>query len=145
MKTPWTKNSESNGIGEVVSQGHSMIWGKSLQCQMVRVGVSQCPTGGWRNHQGTKKAPRAQSPRRSAREVRWNRGRSVIDSCAENTNMTQCCTLTVRPTFWVAEFWAHGQSVHFWLLVSHGGNFLGHNLKSSQRLDIMKSGRNGWR
>ncbi len=30
-----------------------MTWGESLQCQMVRVGVSQCPTGGWRKRQGT--------------------------------------------------------------------------------------------
>jgi hypothetical protein len=30
-----------------------MIWGESLQCRMVRVGVSQCPTGGWRKRQGT--------------------------------------------------------------------------------------------
>ncbi len=48
-------NSESNRIAEVVSQGRSMTWGKSLQCQIVRVGMSQCPTGGWRNHQGTVK------------------------------------------------------------------------------------------
>ncbi len=47
------KNSESNRIAEVVSQGRSMTWDESLQCQMVRVRVSQCPTGGWRNHQGT--------------------------------------------------------------------------------------------
>jgi hypothetical protein len=33
-------------IVEVVSQGRSMTWGESLQCLMVRVGVSQCPTGG---------------------------------------------------------------------------------------------------
>ncbi len=30
-----------------------MTWGESLQCRMVRVGVSQCPTGGWRKRQGT--------------------------------------------------------------------------------------------
>jgi hypothetical protein len=41
-----TKNPESNRIAEVVSQGRSMTVGESLQCQMVRVGVSQCPTGG---------------------------------------------------------------------------------------------------
>jgi hypothetical protein len=29
------------------------LWGESLQCRMVRVRVSQCPTGGWRNRQGT--------------------------------------------------------------------------------------------
>ncbi len=52
-KSTWTKNPEPYRIAEVVSQGHSMTWGESLQCQMVRVGVSQCPTGGWPNHQGT--------------------------------------------------------------------------------------------
>jgi hypothetical protein len=52
-KIPWTKNPESNRLAEVVSQGRSMTWGESLQCQIVRVGVSQCPTGGWRNHRGT--------------------------------------------------------------------------------------------
>jgi hypothetical protein len=41
-------------IDEVVSQGRSMTWGELLQCPMVWVGVSQCPTGGWRNRQGTK-------------------------------------------------------------------------------------------
>jgi hypothetical protein len=30
-----------------------MTWGESLQCRIVRVGVSQCPTGGWRKRQGT--------------------------------------------------------------------------------------------
>ncbi len=44
------KNRESNRIAEVVFQGRSMPWGESLQCRMVRVRVSQCPTGGWRNH-----------------------------------------------------------------------------------------------
>jgi hypothetical protein len=52
-KTPWTKNPESNRIAEVGSQGRSMTWGESLQCRMVRVGVSQCRTGGWRKRQGT--------------------------------------------------------------------------------------------
>ncbi len=52
-KTPWTKNPESNHIADIVSQGRSMTWGESLQCRIVRVGVSQCPTGGWRNHQDT--------------------------------------------------------------------------------------------
>jgi hypothetical protein len=52
-KTPWMKNPESNHKADVVSQGRSMTWGELLQCRMVRVGVSQCPTGGWRNHQGT--------------------------------------------------------------------------------------------
>jgi hypothetical protein len=33
------------------------LWGESLQCRMVRVGVSQCPTGGWRNRQGTGLGP----------------------------------------------------------------------------------------
>ncbi len=46
MKTPWTKNPESNRIAEVVSQGCSMTWGELLQCRIVRVGVSRCPTGG---------------------------------------------------------------------------------------------------
>jgi hypothetical protein len=32
------------------------LWGESLQCPKVRVGVSQCPTGGWHNRQGTQKA-----------------------------------------------------------------------------------------
>jgi hypothetical protein len=45
-EAPWTKNPESYRIAEVVSQGPSMIWGESLQCRMVQVGVSQCPTGG---------------------------------------------------------------------------------------------------
>jgi hypothetical protein len=30
-----------------------MTWGESSQCRIVRFGVSQCPTGGWRKHQGT--------------------------------------------------------------------------------------------
>jgi hypothetical protein len=30
MKTPWTKNPESNRIAEVVSQGRSMTWGELL-------------------------------------------------------------------------------------------------------------------
>jgi hypothetical protein len=30
------------------------LWGKSLQCWIVWVGVSQCLNGGWPNHQGTK-------------------------------------------------------------------------------------------
>jgi hypothetical protein len=47
------KNPDSHYIAEVVSQGRSMTWGELLQCRMVRVGVSQCPTGGWPNHQGT--------------------------------------------------------------------------------------------
>jgi hypothetical protein len=34
---------ESNRIAEVGSQGRSMTWGESLQCRMVRVGVSQAP------------------------------------------------------------------------------------------------------
>jgi hypothetical protein len=55
MKTPWTKNTESNRIAEVVSQGRGMTWGESFQCLMVQIEVSQCPTGGWRNHQGTEK------------------------------------------------------------------------------------------
>jgi hypothetical protein len=29
------------------------LWGKSLQCRIERVGVSQCLNGGWPNHQGT--------------------------------------------------------------------------------------------
>jgi hypothetical protein len=29
------------------------LWGESLQCRMVRVGVSQCLNGGWRKRQGT--------------------------------------------------------------------------------------------
>ncbi len=29
------------------------LWGESLQCRMVRVGVSQCLNRGWGNHQGT--------------------------------------------------------------------------------------------
>ncbi len=45
-KAPWTKNPESNRIAEVMSQDRSMTWGEWLQCQMVQVGVSQCPTGG---------------------------------------------------------------------------------------------------
>jgi hypothetical protein len=44
MKSPWTKNPESNHIGEV-QQDRSMTGGELLQCQMVWVGVSQCPTG----------------------------------------------------------------------------------------------------
>ncbi len=40
-------------IAEVVSHGRSMTGGESLQCQMVLVVVSQCPTGGWPNHHGT--------------------------------------------------------------------------------------------
>jgi hypothetical protein len=52
-KTPWMKNPESNRIAEVVSQGRSMTRGESLQWWMVRFGVSHCPTGGWRNRQGT--------------------------------------------------------------------------------------------
>jgi hypothetical protein len=59
MLSPWTKNPESNRIVEVVSQGRSMTWGESLQCRMVRVRVSQCPTGEWRNHHGTGYARRA--------------------------------------------------------------------------------------
>jgi hypothetical protein len=47
------KNPESNRIAEVGLQGCSMTWGESLQCPMVWVGVSQCPTGGWRKRQGT--------------------------------------------------------------------------------------------
>jgi hypothetical protein len=31
--------------------------GRILQCRIVRVGVSQCPTGGWRKHQGTECLP----------------------------------------------------------------------------------------
>jgi hypothetical protein len=50
------KNPESNRIAEVGSQGRSMTWGESLQCQIVWVGVSQCPTGGWRKHQGTEQS-----------------------------------------------------------------------------------------
>jgi hypothetical protein len=34
-----------------------MTWGESLQCQMVRVGLSQCPTGGWIKRQGTGRGP----------------------------------------------------------------------------------------
>jgi hypothetical protein len=30
-----------------------MTGGESLQCQIVPVAVSQCPTGGWPNHHGT--------------------------------------------------------------------------------------------
>jgi hypothetical protein len=29
------------------------LWGESLQCRMVQVGVSQCLNRGWPNHQGT--------------------------------------------------------------------------------------------
>jgi hypothetical protein len=47
------KNQESNRIAEVVSQGRSMTGGESLQSQIVRVGVSQCPIEGWPNHHGT--------------------------------------------------------------------------------------------
>jgi hypothetical protein len=43
----------SQMIAEVVSHGCSMTGGESLQCQMVRVGVSQCPSGGWPNHHDT--------------------------------------------------------------------------------------------
>jgi hypothetical protein len=46
------KHLESSRIAEVVLQGRSMTWGESLQCRIVRVQVSQCPSGGWRNHQG---------------------------------------------------------------------------------------------
>jgi hypothetical protein len=47
------KNPKSNRIADVGSQGRSMTWGESLQCRIVQVGVSQCPTGGWRKRQGT--------------------------------------------------------------------------------------------
>jgi hypothetical protein len=56
IRTPRKHPGQKNGvcrIAEVVSQGRSMTWGESLQCRMVRVGVSQCPTWGWRNRQGT--------------------------------------------------------------------------------------------
>jgi hypothetical protein len=36
-----------------------MTGGKSLQCQMVRVRVSQCPTGVWLYHHGSDKCVRA--------------------------------------------------------------------------------------
>jgi hypothetical protein len=38
--------------GQIVSI-RKHLWSESLQCRMVRVGVSQCPTGGWHNRQGT--------------------------------------------------------------------------------------------
>jgi hypothetical protein len=47
------RKAESNRIAEVGLQGCSMSWRESLQCRIVRVGVSQCPTGGWRKRQGT--------------------------------------------------------------------------------------------
>jgi hypothetical protein len=64
------KNPESNCIAEAVSQGSSMTWGESLQCRMVWVGVTQCPTGGWRNHQGTNK---------SIKHVRTKKKKKKID------------------------------------------------------------------
>jgi hypothetical protein len=38
--------------GRIVSI-RKRLWGESLQCRMVQVGVSQCLIGGWRNRQGT--------------------------------------------------------------------------------------------
>ncbi len=45
----WTVRSLWGGIVSI----WKCLWGESLQCRMVRVGVSQCLNGGWRNHQGT--------------------------------------------------------------------------------------------
>ncbi len=53
MKLAWTKNPEFNPIADIVLHCPSITGVESLQCQMVRVEVSQCVTGGWTNDHST--------------------------------------------------------------------------------------------
>jgi hypothetical protein len=57
MKTPWTKNPESNRIAEVVSQGRSMTWANCYSVRWCRLECHGVQLGGWRNRQGTAISP----------------------------------------------------------------------------------------
>jgi hypothetical protein len=62
-----------------------MTWGESLQCRMVRIRVSQCPTGGWRNHQGTTVLASCSDLWASPSELRVATSVIFLATCNSNT------------------------------------------------------------
>jgi hypothetical protein len=95
-----------------------MTWGESLQCRIVRVGVSQCPTGGWRKHQGTQNLLTAVPPSFKIVEF-WqllnhlhSRQLNFICCCSTFIQYNETLVVAAQYPFNTSELWQWLQNIH---------------------------------